>query len=378
LSEVKVIIVGAGIAGVSLGAELAPSCDVLILEQEAHPSMHASGRSAAAFIPSYGMENPALRVLTHLSLPALQSGMEGSAKVDLLKARGMLSLVPRGLGQDSQTELAENMASIAGSRPVCADDELLQRLRVNAGYAASGWFEPDVWDIDVNELLQACLRRLRADGGNMLTNAPVKAIRRGHGAWQVDTGNDTFSADLIVNCAGAWADEVAGLAGARCQHLVPMRRTAILLDPPDDCALDTWPLVYAADHSFYLKPDAGLLLASPADETPSQPLDVQPEEIDVATAAWRIEQAFTFPVSRIRHRWAGLRTFTPDRTPSIGADPQVDSFFWLVGQGGHGVQTAVASARLLASLICDRDLPDDFIAAGFDPALVSPAREFDQ
>ncbi len=375
MSRPRAIIIGGGIAGISAGAELAAGHDTVVLEREEHPTMHASGRSAAAFIPSYGYDNIALRELTRLSLPHLQSNMDGGTDVALLARRGLLTLVPNTLQEGPRRELTAVMKKLAGTRDVGTSEPMLRDLQLDAGYAQRAWYEPDVWDIDVNALAQVYLKRLRTQGGRLLVNASVRSIRRRGGVWEVHTASDVFQGELVVNCAGAWADDVAAMVGARRQSLTPMRRTAILFEPPAGCATDGWPVVYAADHTFYLKPDAGMLLASPADETPSPPMDAQPEEIDIATAAWRIEQAFDFSVRRISHTWAGLRTFAPDRTPTIGADPELDGFFWLAGQGGHGVQIAPAAARLLGALATDGVPPKGFQDNGFDPAMVSPARQ---
>ena len=171
-----------------------------------------------------------------------------------------------------------------------------------------------------------------------------------------------------------WADELAEALGARPNGLVPMRRTAILLDPPTGLPVDGWPAVIDVDEEFYFKPDAGRILASPADQTPSPPTDAAPEEIDVATAAWRIEQCSTIPVGRITHRWAGLRTFAPDKSPVIGLDPDVPGLFWLAGQGGYGIQTAPGIAALAASMVRGAPLPPGLDALGFDLAAVRPGR----
>ena len=178
----------------------------------------------------------------------------------------------------------------------------------------------------------------------------------------------------MVNAAGAWADEIAGLAGVAPIGLQPMRRTAILVEPPPGAEIDDWPMVIDADESFYFKPDAGLLLVSPADETPMAPCDVQPDEWDVAVAVDRVETATTLKITRVKHRWAGLRSFVADRTPVAGYDPDAPGFFWLAGQGGYGIQTAPALSRLAAALVLDLPIPAGLVAHGVNAADLAPAR----
>ena len=188
------------------------------------------------------------------------------------------------------------------------------------------------------------------------------------------TGGTSFAAPVVVNAAGAWADVVAELAGARPIGLQPMRRTALLVDPPEGVRIDDWPMVIDVEETFYFKPDAGLLLLSPADETPSPPCDAQPEALDVAVAIDRVQTATTLEVRRVRHRWAGLRSFVADRAPVAGWDPEAAGFFWLAGQGGYGIQTAPAMARTAAALLQNEALPGDLVDAGVDPRALSPER----
>ena len=370
----QIIVIGAGMAGASAAAELSRSNQVVVLERESHPATHSTGRSAAAYIPSYGASNPALCGLTALSRAALQSNLDGAAAGEVLSQRGLLTLVPHGEEAAQAAHLKALQAQFPSLADCSAGDPRFDDWNIPASYCETGWIEPDVADMDVDLMLQGYLKILREHGGQVLCDETVQSIQRTGDGWQVRTNRQTHEADVIVNCAGAWADEVAAMAGARCQQLTPMRRTAILFRHPDGADMAGMPMLHTADESFYMKPDAGLLLASPVDETPSAPCDVQPEDIDVATVAWHIEQAFGWKIEQIEHRWAGLRTFAPDRTPSIGPDPDAPGFYWLAGQGGHGIQTAPASARLLSCLVNGEPLPEDFVAAGFDPKWVDPAR----
>jgi D-arginine dehydrogenase len=218
-------------------------------------------------------------------------------------------------------------------------------------YVASALYEPDVADLDVDALLQGYLRQLRARGGRVVTNAAVDALTHARRAWSVQSVVGTFEAPLLVNAAGAWADELARRAGGQIVGLTPMRRTAILVPMPTDLAGAHLPMVVDCEEQFYLKTEAGKLLLSPADETPVAPHDVAADEWDVAVCIDRVTPAITFEVRAVAHRWAGLRTFAPDRLPVIGFDKTAPNFFWLAGQGGVGLQTAPALAQAAFDLI---------------------------
>jgi D-arginine dehydrogenase len=245
---------------------------------------------------------------------------------------------------------------------------------LRAGYAVAAVFDPDAMDIDVHALHQGYLRGLKARGGQLLLNAPAQGLQRRHGMWQVATPLGQFSAKVIINAAGAWADEVAALAQARPVGLVPKRRTAILFQPPAGMRIEAWPTVIDADEEFYFRPDAGKIMASPADETPMPPCDVQPEELDIAILVDRLERAIDMPIPRIEHRWAGLRSFVRDKTPVVGYDDEIEDFFWLAGQGGYGIQTAPGIARLTARLARHQPVPDDLAALGVRSGDLAPAR----
>jgi D-arginine dehydrogenase len=241
-------------------------------------------------------------------------------------------------------------------------------------YVAGALLEPDCADIDVHSLHQGYIRLFKRRDGRLITNSPVHSLAPAHGGWKVQAGAENLTASLIVNAAGAWADEVAALAGVARIGLTPRRRTAMLVDPPPDTAINGWPFVNDIDEKFYFKPDAGSIFISPADETPSEPTDAQPEEWDIAAAVDRIEQATTLQIRRLKARWAGLRTFAPDRTPVVGYSPAAPTFFWLAGQGGYGIQTAPALARVAAALVLGSALPEDLSAQGLEAAAMSPRR----
>lgn len=366
------IVVGAGIAGSSAAYELAATKSVLLLEQEHQPGYHTTGRSAALYAETYG--NQAVRALTTGGKEFYLNPPAGFTEHPLLRPRGVLFIGREDQRPSLDHLLAEvsglrsnirriDAATLGGYIPVLRD-----------GYAAAAVFDPDAMDIDVHALHQGYLRGLKARGGQMLLNAPARALRRGEGLWQVETPLGQFSGKVVVNAAGAWADEIAALAQARPVGLVPKRRTAILFQPPSGTQIDTWPTVIDADEEFYFRPDAGKIMASPADETPMPPCDVQPEEIDIAILIDRLERAINMPIPRIEHRWAGLRSFVRDKTPVVGYDDGIEDFFWLAGQGGYGIQTAPGIARLTAALARRLPVPDDLAALGVRSADLAPER----
>ena len=262
----------------------------------------------------------------------------------------------------------------AGStpRPPAIARDRLPLLRPAYLYAAL--LDSAAADIEVDALHRRYLRQVADHGGVLRSRAAVEALSRHAGGWRIAAGTAVLDAGIVVNAAGAWADAVAGLAGIAPVGLVPKRRTALLVAPPDGMRPDDWPMAVDLDEQFYLKPEAGQLLLSPADATPSAPCDAQPEELDVAICIDRIQSAFDLPVRRIAHKWAGLRSFVADGCPVVGHDPQAPGFFWLAGQGGYGIQTAPAMARTAAALVLGRALPADIAAEGVSAAALAPRR----
>jgi D-arginine dehydrogenase len=258
---------------------------------------------------------------------------------------------------------------VLGREGACAMHPLLR-----PDYVAHAYLEPDAMALDVDAILQAYYRGFRAAGGQLVTDAEVRAIARAEGAWRIETKAGTFEAPVVVNAAGAWAEEIGRLAGVNPVGLVPRRRTAMILDAPPGANVMIWPELDCAGGGFYLKPEAGKFLASPCDETPSEPTDAQPDELDVAICVDRVEQATTLKVRRVERRWAGLRSFVPDRNPVAGFAPEADGFFWLAGQGGVGIQTSGGLSETAASLILGREWPALLKERGITPAHLSPAR----
>lgn len=364
MKRFDVAIIGAGMAGASLAAELAPHALVLLLEAEDHPGYHATGRSAAFWSETYG--GPGVQPLTTASWNFLAAPPADVSDRPFVSPRGALHVADEE-GRDRLRRLQADFDDAdVELRPLSGDEvsALVPTLRPEWHHAV---LEPSCADIDVAGLHQAYLRAGRRAGAGLVAGAAVTALERDETGWRITTRAGDYRAHIVANAAGAWADQVAQMAGARPLGLRPYRRTLIQLavDLPAPAAL---PLVIDARESFYFKPEAGgRLWLSPHDETACDPCDAAPEEIDVARAIARLEAVTDWRVLRVERRWAGLRTFAPDRRPIYGLDPRVPGLFWCAGQGGFGIQTAPAAAKLAAALLLQR-------APAIDPAPYLPAR----
>jgi D-arginine dehydrogenase len=245
---------------------------------------------------------------------------------------------------------------------------------LDPAWLAAAVLDTSGFEIDVAALHEGFLRAARHAGARLVLDARELAIERRGATWRLSTRAGTVEAPILVDAAGAWADDVARRAGVRPIHLLPMRRTALLVAPPPGVDIGRWPLVIDVDETFYFKPDAGRLFLSPANEDPSEPCDAVPDELDVALAIDRFERATTHRVARIESRWAGLRSFVVDRTPVVGFDADAPGFFWLAGQGGYGIQTAPAMADLATAQLLGKDVPAHLRQQGVEPAALSPGR----
>lgn len=369
--EVDVVVVGAGIAGVSVAANLAEDLKVVVLERESHPGLHSTGRSAALFSEIYG--GAAVRALSRGSREFFYSPPTGFAEAPLVRARSTLHIATEE--QQSQLEAFASLPDVAPAVRYLNGAEARSLCPIlRDGYIVSGVLETASADLDVNGLHQGWLRKLRMHGGRLLVNAEVTALEHTGSAWKVATPDAIFQADVVINAAGAWADVLARRAGVREIGLEPRRRTAAIVDVPQGMNVDPWPMVIDTDEQFYFKPDAGALLLSPADETPSEPCDAWPEDWDVAVAVDRMQTATTLEIERVRRSWAGLRSFVKDREPVVGFAPDARGFFWLAGQGGYGIQTAPAMAALAAALARRRPVPAYLAQFGFEEPTVRPER----
>ncbi|MDE0211418.1 MAG: FAD-dependent oxidoreductase [Boseongicola sp.] len=345
----RVAIVGGGIAGLAAAASLAPSTRVLVLERETALGYHASGRSAAMFIEDYG--NDTVRILNKASRPVHES-------LDALSPRGLMAVA---LQQDADAfevdlaalGLAEVPVSEAHSRV-----PILSRDIVRAGYSENAQ------DIDTNRLLQAMASEARRHGATIHVGASVTKIERA-ASWHLSVGDENVVADVVVNAAGAWADEIAGTAGVAQIGLQPYRRSVARLPAPGGHDVGNWPLLMGPGDCWYAKPDAGGWIVSAAEEDPMEPMDAWADDMVLAEGIARYQPYVTEPVVRVETSWAGLRTFAPDRALVIGEAPGHPGFFWMAGQGGYGFQTAPAAAALLADLVLDRapSLPADVVGS---------------
>jgi D-arginine dehydrogenase len=369
--KADVIILGGGIAGASAAYELAPTHRVLLLEREPQPGMHSTGRSAAIFSEIYG--NAVIRALSRATRDFLFAPPQGFADAPLVTPRGTLFVAPPE--QVAALRAMRDDPDVAAGTDVIGPDEAVRRVPIlRREKVAEALYAPGDTDIDVNALHQGFLRGFKARGGTLICDVHIEALDRKGTTWRAIAGDTTYEAPVLVNAAGAWADTVASLAGAKPLGITPKRRTVALLDAPAGHDIRTWPLTIDADETFYFKPDAGRLLLTPADETPSPPCDAQPEEFDIALAVDRFETMTTLSVRRIAHKWAGLRSFAPDRSPVVGFDLGASGFFWLAGQGGYGMQTSSAMARTAAALIRGEDVPADIAGEGITAAALGPAR----
>ncbi|SCL66313.1 NAD(P)/FAD-dependent oxidoreductase [Micromonospora peucetia] len=359
------LVIGGGIAGASAGHHLAAYGTVLLLEMEHVPGQHSTGRSAAMFSEYYG--GPAVRTLTRASRGFLTAPPPGFAEHPLLTPRGVLILCPPGSEGAFDATLRDGAEVDPPAREIDLADLPRHCPVVRPEWCRRALVKPAAQDLDVAALHQGYLRGIRASGGRVGCDSRVRQLRRVGGGWQVTTDAGEFTARVVVNAAGAWADEVATTAGVRPLGLMPLRRTAFLVDAPAGVPATDWPMVGDVDSTFYFKPESGRLLVSPCDTTPAPPGDARPDDLDVAIGADRVQEATTLNIRRVHQAWAGLRTAAPDDVPVIGPAPDAPGFLWMAGLGGYGVQTSPAAGALLAALAVDAEPP-------VDPSPLSPSR----
>lgn len=375
MANADFLIVGGGIAGLSAGARLAAHGRVVLLEAEEQIGYHSSGRSVT--FSHYGIGDATVRALTSYSRTFFldpPNGFDGPlckitpalfiANEAMVPALDRLEGIMRALSKTVE-RLDE-----AGTHGLCPAVRWSPDAVVAAVTDRSGL------RLDPHALLQGFARTIRARGGEIRTGSRVDAIVRTGSVWRVEAGGETCEAPVLIDAAGAWADGIAAMAGVRPLGLQPMRRTIIVFDPPAGMEVRDWPFVKSAVDYVYMLPDVGRLLASPVEETPMAPCDAQPDELDMAIAAHRVNEFTTLEVRRISHRWAGLRTFARDRVPVAGYAPDAEGFFWLAGQGGYGLQTAPAMAEIAEALVLGRAWPEALGALGVGPEKIRPERLF--
>lgn len=367
------LIIGAGIAGASLGYRLAGRQKVLLLEREAQPGYHSTGRSAAMFMEAYG--TPQIQALTRASRAFYEAPPPGFCEHPLLEPRGCLyvaSLEQRALLEQTH---AQNLANGTEVSLLDRDAALALVPSLRGENLAGAVLEAGAMDLDVHALHQGFLRGYRAAGGELRCNAELIQAWYLDDLWQVELGDGSrVQARQLVNAAGAWADRVAEQCGVARIGLQPCRRSAFTFPGPADQDFAHWPAVIGVDESFYFKPDAGQLLGSPANADPVEPQDAAPEELDVALGIYNIEAMTTLAIRRPSHTWAGLRSFVADGDLVIGFDAHAPAFFWLAAQGGYGIQSAAGASRLAADLLLGQPLCPGLVSQGVAPERLSPAR----
>lgn len=366
------IIIGGGIAGASAGYWLSQQARVIVLERESMPGYHSTGRSAALYIAAYG--TPQVRALTLGSRAFFDQPPAGFSEHPLLTPRGELLVDFIGQPDELRRQFQSIKALAPEARLLDAREalEIVPILRAEKVHGAI--LDPTVCDIDTDALYQGYLRGIRRNGSVIHTHQEVQALNHERGLWQVRTTQQAFSAPVVLNAAGAWAGHIGALAGACTLGLQPRRRSAFIFAPPAQYDIHTWPELAALDSSFYMKPDAGMFLGSPANADPVEPHDVQPEELDIATGIYHIEQATTLTIRRPTRTWAGLRSFVSDGDLVCGFDPRVEGFFWIAAQGGYGIQTSPAMGQASAALVRGKPLPEALSGLGLTEAMLSPKR----
>ena len=367
------VIIGAGIAGASAGWELAAHRRVLLLEREAQPGYHTTGRSAALYSATYGTPN--ICALTRASRAFYDAPPPDFGSAPILTPRGVVYLAGPDQLDLLEAAYAEALPRNPQVRRLTREELLEQAPCLRPEAVAAGMSEPGAADIDVHALHQGYLRGLRQRGGEIRTHAEVTALQRGEEGWHITLADgEVLHARAVVNAAGAWADVVAAQAGVPPIGLEPRRRTAFTFPVPAGMQAAHWPAVIGIAEDYYFKPDAGQMLGSPANADAVAPHDVVPEELDVALGIHRIEQVTCFQIRRPSHTWAGLRSFVADGDLVIGWDNHVPGFFWLAAQGGYGIQSAAGAALLTRQLALGEPLAPELAREGVDVAGLSPAR----
>lgn len=366
------LIIGAGIAGASVANWLAPHGRIVVLERESQPGYHSTGRSAALFMESYGTAQ--VRALTLASRAFLESPPPGFSDHPLLTPRGaMMVATPEQQGElDEHWNVLSKMSPAA--RRLTPEEACALVPSLRAELLIGAVYEPDAADMDVHAIHQGYLRGMRRAGGSLVCDAEVSSIQRINGHWLVVAGAHTYEAPVVINAAGAWCDVIGELAGAKPLGLQPCRRSAFIFSGPADQDFNHWPMVHGAGEDWYIKPDAGMLLGSPANADPVEPQDVQPEELDIALAIHRIQEATSLEIQRPTRTWAGLRSFVADGDLVGGFDEQVEGFFWLAAQGGYGIQTSAAMGETCAALARGLPVPAHPASFGLTAEMLSPRR----
>ena len=358
--DFDIIVIGAGIAGASVAAHLAETHRVAICEMEERPGYHTTGRSAAMYEPNYGP--PPMLALTRAAGAYFRDG-------GFLTPRNTIFFAPDGQEKDFQ----RLMRIQKGMREISVAEARQRFPHLKDGYAVSAVLDEGTADIDVDALHQSYLKLFRQRGGTLHCEKPVRSLGR-NGLWTVEAGAEQLRSQIIVNAAGAWGDVVAAMAGRKPVGLQPKRRSMAVVPGPEGADIMQWPMVGDVGETWYCKPQSGKLLISPADATPVDPHDAYADDMTLAEGIERFSNAVDYQVTRVERTWGGLRSFAPDGNPVVGYDGQDDGFFWLIGQGGYGIQSSPALSRLAAALVRGESPPSDIMDEGLVLADISPKR----
>jgi D-arginine dehydrogenase len=370
--QFDVAIIGGGIAGAGLAYFLGQDQRVVLLEQESALGTHTTGRSAALYTQTYG--NAEIRALTVASKAFFDAPPAGFASYPLLTPRGVLLIGRTDQREAVEREVAAAQKLTPHARLVSGSEAVALSPALKPDYIDAACYEPDAMDIDVDAMMQGYLAGARKNGVEVWLDAAVRDLAQLNSGWRLETAKGPVDAGIIVNASGAWATPIAAMAGALAIQVTPKRRTAFLVAAPEISGFANSAATIDVDEQFYFKPDAGLALLSPADETPVEPHDAFAEEIDIAIGADRVQTAASIPINQINHSRAGLRCFTDDKTPVVGFDYDAPGFFWLSGQGGYGIQTSPAMSMLAAALINGQKAPGQLQERGVNLTALSPAR----
>lgn len=370
--ECDFIVIGGGIGGTSAAYFLAGTHQVVVLEMEDQPGYHTTGRSIAAYTEAYGPRT--IRALAKAGYGFFTRPPAGFSDVPLSRPQGFL-FVARENQREAMETLLRSVQELSPVVQAITPHDAVEIVPVlRRSYIDSAFLDPSALALDVAALHQGFIHGLKRKGGELVCRAEAQGFEYRGGKWHVRTPTGEFSAPVVINAAGAWADVIAERIGAKPVGLQPMRRTAIAFVPANASVDNNWPVVIDADEDWYFKIDAGTVLASLAEETPVEPQDAQPEELDIAVTIDRIERATTIEIRRIQRSWAGLRSFVADRVTVCGYDPAVEGLFWCCGQGGYGIETSNGMGRAAASLATGQGVPEDIAALGVSMADLAPDR----
>lgn len=363
-----IIVIGAGIAGASIAAHLAQTKRVAVMEMEDRPGFHTTGRSAATFEPNYGP--PSMLAFTRASSDFFINPPQGFTDGPLLVPRYSLFLEAEG-----QEKFTENLLASGSGLEELTEAQALRHFPIlRKGYAKRILLDPHTGDLDVDLLHRGYLKLFKARGGQLFNSAPVETILRPGHVWELISPQGIFEAEILVNAAGAWGDAVAARAGVKPVGLQPKRRSIGVIPVDGIAGVAGFPMVTDVGETWYAKPQSGKMIVSSADATPVDPHDAYADDMAIAVGIERLMNATTIEVNNLDHSWGGLRTFAPDGAPVIGFDPHTEGFFWLVGQGGYGIQSAPALSCAAAAMVLGEKPPQDVMEAGLVLAEILPDR----